>query len=122
MKEQFLAIIHRAIEDTTVWGENDSAHSDDQEVLEPVEFLWLDVACIDQRPDQPESALEIGRQGDISRGARHTFIWSTTFTYDDLQSMMSDIEPVNKWQYRYREDNLFKRQARRLPDAQLLER
>ncbi|KAF2122747.1 hypothetical protein BDV96DRAFT_639314 [Lophiotrema nucula] len=44
----------------------------------PVEFLWLDVACIDQRDGEPRSAAEIGRQGVIFRGACKVFVWLTS--------------------------------------------
>lgn len=46
-----------------------------------VEFLWLDVACIDQRGNEPRSAAEVGRQGVIFKRAAffrlayHTRAW-----------------------------------------------
>lgn len=43
-----------------------------------VEFLWLDVACIDQTPGSREKAQEIGRQAKIFQGAAHVFVWLTT--------------------------------------------
>ena len=39
-----------------------------------VEFLWLDVACIDQTPGSREKALEIGRQAKIFRRAETVFV------------------------------------------------
>lgn len=39
------------------------------------EFVWLDVACIDQRPNSPLKAQEIGRQAVIFRGAEKVFVW-----------------------------------------------
>ncbi|KUI69165.1 hypothetical protein VM1G_05550 [Cytospora mali] len=39
------------------------------------EFVWLDVACIDQTPGSPLKAQEIGRQARIFRGAEKVFIW-----------------------------------------------
>ena len=38
-------------------------------------FVWLDVACIDQRPGSRAKAREIGRQAKIFGHARHAFIW-----------------------------------------------
>ncbi len=42
-----------------------------------VEFVWIDIACIDQRRGSEEGSLEVGRQAAIFRGARHVFIWWT---------------------------------------------
>lgn len=39
------------------------------------EFVWLDVACIDQTPGSPLKAQEIGRQAQIFRGAKRVFVW-----------------------------------------------
>jgi hypothetical protein len=38
-----------------------------------VEFVWLDVACIDQRANELRSAAEIGRQAAIFNGAIQVF-------------------------------------------------
>lgn len=43
-----------------------------------VDFVWLDVACIDQRASEPSSAAEIGRQAAIFRGAQNACVWYTT--------------------------------------------
>lgn len=45
------------------------------------EFIWLDVACIDQR-DTPESKAEIGRQARIFRGAKQTYIWLSRLSHE----------------------------------------
>jgi hypothetical protein len=37
-------------------------------------FLWLDVACIDQR-GTPEAKKEIGRQARIFRSAQYAYVW-----------------------------------------------
>jgi hypothetical protein len=50
----------------------------------PVEYLWLDVACIDQREDSPEMASEIGRQAKIFRRASRTYVWLTTKSANDM--------------------------------------
>jgi hypothetical protein len=44
----------------------------------PVTFVWVDVACIDQRPQSRDSALEIGRQAKIFKCALCTFTWLTS--------------------------------------------
>ncbi|KAI3329014.1 hypothetical protein HD806DRAFT_519340 [Xylariaceae sp. AK1471] len=41
----------------------------------PVEHVWLDVACIDQRANSPEIAGEIGRLTKIFKGANQTYVW-----------------------------------------------
>ncbi|KAI0163614.1 heterokaryon incompatibility protein-domain-containing protein [Pestalotiopsis sp. NC0098] len=56
----------------------------------PVDFVWVDVACIDQRFNQ-ESYLEIGRQADIFRGASLVYIWLTGTTSDNLNEATFDI-------------------------------
>ena len=56
-----------------------------------VQFLWLDIACIDQREREPQSAAEIGRQGAIFEGARHVFAWLTTHTSAALTELMAGI-------------------------------
>ncbi|KAJ4176197.1 hypothetical protein NW767_015526 [Fusarium falciforme] len=43
-----------------------------------VDFLWLDVACIDQtEPHTPEYYSEVGRQAKIFRGATDVVVWLT---------------------------------------------
>lgn len=46
----------------------------------PVDFVWLDVACINQTPDSDEMDSEIGRQVKIFRGANDVFVWLTGYT------------------------------------------
>lgn len=65
--------------------------------LERNEFLWLDVACIDQRPGSADSAIEIGRQGGIFRGAQHVFIWLTTFSDHELGSLLSNTSLIYEY-------------------------
>lgn len=58
---------------------------------EPVEFVWLDVACIDQRSSELESAAEIGRQAAIFRGAHHVFVWFTTMSLENAREWLHPI-------------------------------
>ena len=40
-----------------------------------IDFVWLDIACINQLPDHPQKAQEIGRQARIFRTAKRVLIW-----------------------------------------------
>ena len=57
-----------------------------------VEFLWLDVACIDKTPGSREKALEIGRQTKIFRRAETVFVWLTTHDRSFYLSWYSELE------------------------------
>lgn len=57
---------------------------------EEVQFLWLDLACIDQQ-DGPQKMEEIGRQAGIYRGAEAVFIWLTTAGEERLKQAMEDL-------------------------------
>jgi hypothetical protein len=50
----------------------------------PLEFVWLDVACIDQRESSLEMAVEVGRQAKIFKGAHQVFIWLTKYNIGQL--------------------------------------
>jgi len=54
-----------------------------------VEFVWIDVACIDQREDIAESSAEIGRQASIFRGAQTVFIWLCKINQEEATPMFS---------------------------------
>ncbi|KAK2591456.1 hypothetical protein QQS21_010865 [Conoideocrella luteorostrata] len=43
-----------------------------------VEFVWIDISCIDQTRNSIEMAIEVGRQGTIFRGAHRVYIWLTS--------------------------------------------
>ncbi|KAF2122731.1 hypothetical protein BDV96DRAFT_561283, partial [Lophiotrema nucula] len=57
-----------------------------------VDFIWLDVACIDQRAAEPRSAAEIGRQALIFHGARRVYVWLARFPTVHLEKMLTTIE------------------------------
>ena len=57
-----------------------------------VEFLWLDVACIDQSPGSRDKAQEIGRQAKIFRGAAHVFVWLTTHDRSFYTAWASEMD------------------------------
>jgi len=48
-----------------------------KDMVSKVDFVWLDVACIDQRGSLQSSA-EIGRQAAIFKGAKTVYVWLTT--------------------------------------------
>jgi hypothetical protein len=58
-------------------------------MLAGVEFLWLDIACIDQRETESRSAAEVGRQTVIFDGARHVFIWSSSRRIESFESLIA---------------------------------
>lgn len=66
------------------------------EFRECPEFLWLDVACIDQRGTS-EGKNEVGRQARIFRGAETCYIWLSRTTnavmVQALDSLKNKIEP-----------------------------
>jgi hypothetical protein len=47
--------------------------------VRPTEFLWIDIACIDQRQTSKENASEVGRQGKIFKKADTVYIWLQSF-------------------------------------------
>ncbi|RDW66839.1 hypothetical protein BP5796_09588 [Coleophoma crateriformis] len=55
------------------------------------EFLWLDIACIDQRKTSIQMA-EIGRQARIFQNAKHAYAWLSTLVHTDLGILLSDLE------------------------------
>ena len=65
-------------------------HPSDEDALK-VEFLWLDVACINQSNGSHEKALEIGRQAKIFRGAARVFIWLTTHNLKFYESWAPEV-------------------------------
>ena len=60
--------------------------------LPDVGFVWLDIACIDQRGDDPRSTAEVGRQFVIFKGARWVFAWLHTTSLENLNSSIDTME------------------------------
>lgn len=91
-REDFLAAIQRAVQPVPTYAARERAN-DEGRPREPekIEFLWLDIACIDQRPTSPDMAAEVGRQADIFRGAHHAFVWLTTFSGSELVEILTNI-------------------------------
>ncbi|KAL2795517.1 hypothetical protein BJX66DRAFT_336851 [Aspergillus keveii] len=62
-------------------------------ILHPPEFLWLDIACIDQR-GTAEGKAEIGRQARIFRCAKAVYIWLSRTSHSDMvfaEQYLSDL-------------------------------
>jgi hypothetical protein len=55
------------------------------------EFLWLDIACIDQR-QSPIQMAEVGRQARIFRNAKHSYAWLSHLPHTLLKHLLSDLE------------------------------
>ncbi|KAG8529590.1 uncharacterized protein KY384_006227 [Bacidia gigantensis] len=54
------------------------------------EFVWLDVACIDQRWTR-STMLEIGRQARIFSHAKHSYVWLSRLTEANLRPLLLDL-------------------------------
>lgn len=61
------------------------------ERAQPVKFLWLDIACIDQRSSEPRSAAEVGRQASIFAKAKAVCIWLSTVPHQILHPSLATI-------------------------------
>lgn len=61
------------------------------------QFVWLDVACIDQSADAGK--LEIGRQAAIFRGAQRVYIWLTKFLSPKLEKILTDVVDSSRSTY-----------------------
>ncbi|KAI0192936.1 hypothetical protein EV127DRAFT_425343 [Xylaria flabelliformis] len=59
------------------------------------EFIWLDVACIEQR-DSPIQAAEIGRQARIFQHAEHCYVWLSRTPYERLARLLNDLAVANQ--------------------------
>ncbi|KAK8133126.1 hypothetical protein PG999_001299 [Apiospora kogelbergensis] len=66
---QFASVIQKATQSVPQWKKPGV------DISEEIEYLWLDMACIDQRGSNPKSAAEIGRQLPIFKNARQVFSW-----------------------------------------------
>jgi len=62
-----------------------------------LEFVWVDVACIDQNEGSEVGASEIGRQARIFRGAKNVYVWLVGGTEDAwTQPLATIIEGIDK--------------------------
>lgn len=58
------------------------------------EFLWLDIACIDQRAG-PIQMDEIGRQARIFMNAKYSYVWLSHLSCDKIESLLDDLSVAN---------------------------
>ncbi|KAI1752078.1 hypothetical protein F4782DRAFT_503160 [Xylaria castorea] len=63
--------------------------------FQPTEFVWLDIACIDQRSHVRRSAAEVGRQAQIFHGARQVFVWLGTISSTTLEQVFLELEKLH---------------------------
>lgn len=56
-----------------------------------VDWVWIDVGCIDQRRGAEQAAIEIGRQASIFKQAKSTFVWLSRLRSQPLGQAMDDI-------------------------------
>lgn len=87
-QEDFMAAINRAVQAVPNFAAKTKQAGLSQE---RIEFLWLDIACIDQRRNSPDGTAEVGRQADIFRGAHNVFVWLTTFSGLQLTENLTAI-------------------------------
>lgn len=65
--------------------------------FESVEFVWLDVACIDQtKPHTDDYYKEVGRQARIFDGAREVIVWLTTFRRAEMKEWWSSLRNIER--------------------------
>jgi hypothetical protein len=57
-----------------------------------VDFIWLDIACIDQRASELRSSAEIGRQAVIFQNANVVYAWLTTQSLESGQQGIDSLE------------------------------
>jgi hypothetical protein len=82
--------------------------------LPTVEFIWIDIICIDQRGNSPTSASEIGRQALIFDGAKHVVAWLSTFSSQELGHTLKELnETATRLEQNFAENRI-------LTDAQSL--
>ena len=69
----------------------------DDDEDEPAEFVWLDVACIDQTyPRTEEYYSEVGRQARIFRGAQEVAVWLTAFDAQRLGKWWTSLKAIEE--------------------------
>lgn len=92
----FYDSLRRAMEPVSSLGSGSSTTKNtENHTRAPTEFVWLDVACIDQRGSEPRSAAEVGRQAEIFKGAQNVFIWLTGFEFLKLQHLLTTMTRLN---------------------------
>lgn len=98
-----LAQFEAAITEATMispqaWKDHGVHTEPDPHYPEAVSFLWLDVACIDQRRNI-DSMKEIGRQAKIFTGALCVYVWLNSHTYNELENMLITMDEVSHYAF-----------------------
>lgn len=60
-------------------------------VSPPCQFVWLDIACIDQRYNKITLA-EIGRQARIFQHAEHVYVWLSRTSNQRLEALINELQ------------------------------
>ncbi|KAH0536393.1 hypothetical protein FGG08_006743 [Glutinoglossum americanum] len=61
-----------------------------ERVGEDVEYVWIDIACIDQEDDVVKMD-EVGKQVGIFRGAHRVYVWLNRLAPSELQRCLDDV-------------------------------
>lgn len=69
------------------------------------QFVWLDVACINQDKGSEDGRLEIGRQAQIFGGAQMVIIWLTDLTCDSVNHHFATVRQTLESTYNNRLDS-----------------
>ena len=77
--DKFEELIRRSVEPRYYHGHNAAF------TLSRIEFVWLDVACINQTKNHPQKATEIGRQARIFKKAKQVIVWLNGIAFQDLE-------------------------------------
>lgn len=87
-KDEFQAVIRRASTDDRMTKANVYVRDG------TIDYVWLDIACIDQRVWEPGSAAEVGRQGQIFGNASEVYIWLSHLSSGDIRTIRGAIKPT----------------------------
>ncbi|KAL8818743.1 MAG: hypothetical protein Q9223_002692 [Gallowayella weberi] len=83
---QYEALIRRSTERTVVKGYNPAFST-----AKTTEFVWLDIACINQTPNHPQKAQEIGRQAQIFKKATKVLVWLNGSSREGIKNVIENI-------------------------------
>ena len=59
------------------------------------DWVWIDMACVDQRKGSPDAHAETGRQRDIFAGATRVFAWLTSTRSRDLDAFYMSLRKLD---------------------------
>lgn len=75
-----------------------------------VDFVWLDIACIDQKTLEPATPVstgvaEVGRQAKIFRNAAKVSVWLTELTQEHLKTIRETLREASQGMDGWRGDS-----------------